>query len=207
MTDVLTPIAIILCAFVCTGVLIVAYGIFKALNKITLMNNPKTENISLKEQSEYNLLLARLLVKIRDEVNSVKVLICRFHNGGCFSNGLHMEKFSVYAETPSNTTPVMQDSFRDIFNTRYPEVFASLVVWGEAIYADIEDCTDINFRNDAKKCGFKSVNLFLVKQLDGKEEGFVGVNYKDTHVMTQEERSKITSELATIRGFLNMTKK
>jgi hypothetical protein len=101
----------------------------------------------------------------------------------------------------------MQDTYRDILNTRYPEVFSSLVVWGEYICADINDCTDASFKADALKCGFNSVNLFLVKQLDGTEEGFVGVNYKQTHVMTPEERSKITNELPTIIGFLNMTKK
>lgn len=201
-------IAIALFSILALGILIVAYGIFKALNRIIVNPIPKETVITLKKSSEYNLLLARLILKLRDELNSCKILVARFHNGGFFNNGMHMEKFSVYMETPSANSliPCMQDNYRDVFNSRYPEVFAQLVVWGEYICTDIEDCIDVNFKNDAKKCGYGSVNLFLVKQLDGTEEGFIGVNFKNTHLMTQEERSKVIDQLPTIRGFLNMTK-
>jgi hypothetical protein len=199
-------LAIVFVGFIGAGVMLVGYAIYRALNKLIVNPPVKASPVSLKVQSEYNLLLARLLVKIRTDLNCCNVLVARFHNGGIFNNGLHMEKFSVYSETPSDLCPIMQDGYRDIFNTRYPEVFSHLVVWGEYICADVDDCTDINFRNDAKKCGYGSVNLFLVKQLDGTEEGFIGVNYRETHVMTLEERSKVTSELPSIRGFLNMTK-
>lgn len=205
--NILTIIVVFLAILIAFGVLIVAYGINRALNKL-IVQPPKQNPLTLRKSTEYNLLLARLILKMRDEVNSCKILVARFHNGGFFNNGLHMEKFSVYMETPSanSTIPCMQDGYRDVFNTRYPEVFSQLIVWGEYICTDINDCTDINFKNDAKKCGFQSVNLFLVKQLDGTEEGFVGVNYKDTHFMTPEEREKIKVNLPTVRGFLNMTK-
>jgi hypothetical protein len=200
-------IVIVLFAILAAGILLVAYGIFKALNKIIVNPSPKKEPINLRSSSNYNLLLHRLLIKIKDLLNAPKVFVGRFHDGGEFNNGLHMEKFSIWAETPSSNDkiPILQDYFRDIFNTRYPEIFPHLIVWGEYLCADLDCCEDIGFKRDFKRLGFCSVNFFLVKQLDNTEEGFVGICYRDTHVMTPEERSKVTSELATIRGFLNMT--
>jgi len=192
------------------GIIIVAYGIFKALNRlvINIPAKPVKINFPLKQSIEYDLLLSRTLQKLKDELNATKVLVARFHNGGNFYNGLAMKKFSVYMETASSnsTIPCMQDTYRDVMNSRYPEVFSHLVVWGDYICSDIADCLDTNFKNDAVKCGFVSVNLFLIKQLNGVEEGFVGINFRTGEVMTPEQRSKVTEAIPKILGMLNMSK-
>jgi hypothetical protein len=191
------------------GLLTVGIGLSKALNRVSIPSKKPTYiNYPLKKSIEYDLLLSRLLHKIKDELNATKIVVARFHNGGNFYNGLAMKKFSIYMETASanSTIPCMQDTYRDVLNTRYPEVFNHLVVWEDYICADIGDCIDINFKQDAKRCGFKSVNLFLIKQLNGVEEGFVGINFNYTHVMTPEQRSIVTEEIPKILGMLNMTK-
>jgi len=197
----------ILILVVIVGFGIILWELIKALKYFSPAPNLKPLHISLKKSSEYNLILSRKLYELKFTLNASKILITRFHNGGNYLNGMAMMKFSVYMETASElaSCPIMCDNFRDVLNTRYPIAFSHLLSsWEEYICSDIDDCMDMNFKIDAKKCGFKSVNLFLIKQLNDTEEGFIGINYKDSHVMTSQERETVRNMLPTFRGLLNM---
>lgn len=80
----------------------------------------------------------------------------------------------------------------------------TLVTMGSYIVHDVNDCCDYNFRKDMAIYGFKSTHLFLIEQVDGTEEGFIGVNFDRTRVLTQEEKHKIEDKIPWILSELNM---
>jgi hypothetical protein len=93
-----------------------------------------------------------------------------------------------------------------VLNSRYPVAFEILGLTGQFFVSDVEDCIDLNFKSDMKKYGFKSCYLFLVRQLDGKEEGFIGVNFNSSQVLSAEKRSIITEHIPELLLLINMRK-
>jgi hypothetical protein len=140
------------------------------------------------------------------ELQATKIIIARFHNGGNYVNGLEMKKFSATFETEGGTYIPMMDKCVAVFNSRYSLAFAHLVAMGDYCISERNACEDQNFQHDMKEYDFQSTNLFLMKQFDGRDEGFVGVNFRDTHVMDKEQRNRIKEQIPIIVGLLNMNK-
>jgi len=161
---------------------------------------------SIKENSVYNSIIQKIICKLKIDLSSAKIVIGRFHNGGSFVNGLPMRKFSLAFETAGGTTIPMMDKNVGVMNSRYPTAFAQLATIDEYFISDVEDCTDLNFKQDMKSWGFNACYLFLIRQFDGKENGFIGINFKYTTVLTAEQRQLVQEQMPRIMGLLNMEK-
>lgn len=188
---------------------IVLIGIVAVLHKLFAKtapikpSTPKT-HISIKSASLYDTEIYRVVKQIQQEVNASKVIIARFHNGGVFRNGLDMEKFSITHETPLGSDFPLQDKCVAVLNSRYASAFLHLATCGDYCISDIEDCPDPNFKQDMRHYGFKSTYLFLIKQFDGSDEGFIGLNFRETKVLNQEQRNKVENHIPRLLGLLNM---
>jgi hypothetical protein len=202
MIDILTLLAFVLLIILIIGMNIVFYKHFNKSEK----KNSQYGKVSMREASRYDVDIARVIWQIREDVGSCKITINRFHNGGNFANGQPMRKFTCTHETPGGSTIPFQDKCNGVLNSRYPEAFMNLGTMGEYAVHSVDDCTDRNFKHDMVFHGFKAAYLFLIENPNGSEEGFIGVNFKNTHVMTLEHRQKVKEKIPTVLLLLNMKK-
>lgn len=167
-------------------------------------HNPKKTNYSIKKNSEYDAMIAKTIFKIKDMVGADKVTLSRFHNGGFFCNGLEMMKYTVTHETPYGSTYPLQNTQNAILISRYPTAMTTLATFGYWIVHDINDCTDPNFKKDMEHFGFKATYLILIRQLDGSEEGFIGLNWNKSHVIEEDKYQAVKAELPYLLSLVNM---
>ena len=164
------------------------------------------EYLSLQRCSNVDKEIIGILLRTRIELRSCKVALMRFHNGGKFANGFDMKKFTTTHETASDTIEPLMDKCVGVLNSRYPVAFEILGLTGQFFVSDVDDCIDLNFKADMKKYGFKCCYLFLIRQHDGKEEGFVGVNFTTTKILDPEQRSIVTEHIPELLSLINMKK-
>ena len=191
------------------GVAMVVY-FFNRITRAQL--NPKPEPkekklFQMKESAVYDVMIDREICEIKKTVQADKVILGRFHNGGYFANGMDMKKFSITHETPLGSIEPMMDRNQAVLNSRYPVAFLELVTLDYYMVSEVNDCTDPNFKRDMCKYGFCSGYLFMIKQFDGSDEGFIGVFFKTTKVMMQEQRENVTDSIPTLLGLVNMVNK
>lgn len=159
---------------------------------------------SLKENAVYDVEINRLVYEIKLNVAACKIIVGRFHNGGFFNNALPMQKFTVTHETPLGSAVPLQACGQGVLNSRYPEAMLCLATLEIYDVYDVVDCKDPNYKHDMEKFGFKSSFMFLINQFDGEEEGFIGINYQHTHVMTPEQKDKVRDAIPRLLGLINM---
>jgi len=182
--------------------------LYTLLYKLT--NSPITKaisktTISLQKDSYCNAEVQRILIRLRLELGAAKVTLARFHNGGCFANGLDMKKFTVTHETSSSVShPPMMDRCVGVMNSRYGIAFETLSSQHQYVVVDVEDCVDLNFKEDMKFYGFKACNLFLIKQKDGMDEGILTVHFAFTRLLTPEERDICKDQIPRILDLINL---
>jgi len=191
---------------VSTTLLYVSYTLYKAIVKPENINSKWYNKHSVKDDSIHNLVIQKILCQLKKDLCATKIIIGRFHNGGNYVNGLPMKKYSLTHETAGGTESPMMDKGVGVLNSRYSEAFAQLATLGEYCIADMEDCGDDNFKRDMKLYGFRATYLFLIRQFDDKEDGFIGVNFKDTRVVDKEHRHMVIEQIPRIMGLLNMEK-
>jgi len=202
-----TPLTIIMQFCIIIGV---AISVILFYNYIQKIKPPPCQDaiiksyINLGKESTYNKEVYAILVRLRLELQSAKVGLMRFHNGGKFSNGHDMKKFTATHETASDTIEPFMDKCIGVLNSRYPVALETLWYHETYFVADVEDCNDLNFKSDMKRYGFKACYLFLIKQVDGKHEGFIGINFTHTEVLSTEKREIIKGEIPKILSLINM---
>jgi hypothetical protein len=200
-----TPIDVITLLLI--GVLTLGWLKFYKLVKPAAVKIANDANqYSVKEDSCYSTIVQKIICKLKFELKSTKIVIGRFHNGGNYVNGLPMKKFTLTHETAGGTDLPMMDKCVAVLNSRYSQAFAQLATLYDYCVADVNDCPDLNFKRDMELWKFKSCYLFLMRQFDGKEDGFVGVNFKYTNVMSKEQRHMVEEQIPRIIGLLNMQK-
>lgn len=183
----------------------VLYKLLKQIGINTIVK-PQKQIISLEKDAYCNAEVQRMLIRVKLELHACKVLLARFHNGGCYANGLDMKKHTVTHETAGGT--ISNDSLMDkcvgVLNSRYGIGFEVLAATHQYVVSDSEDCLDSNFKADMGRHGFKSCYLFLIKQRDGIDEGFIGVNFKETMVLTAEQRDIVLEQIPRLLDLINM---
>jgi len=188
--------------------IIFIYLLHKIVDKVNIgVQKKEGTRVTVKDDAVFNVQINRLIYKLKTELHADKVCIARFHNGGSFANGFDMKKFSITHETPLPHDEPMMHHNQAILNSRYPDAFLHLVSLESYIVHDVELCTDPNFKSDMKRYGWASTMLFLIRQFDGTDEGFIGINFKLTRVLTDEEYGKIKEVMPTLLGLINMTQK
>jgi hypothetical protein len=159
---------------------------------------------SIRDRALYDVEINRLIFKLKSDLKADKVSVCRFHNGGTFNNGWDMKKFSCTHETPGGSIKPLHDTAQGILNSRYSEAILSLVTLDTYSVEDRRDCIDPNFKADMEKLGHESTHLFLIRQFDGRDEGFICIAYNRTFVMDEEKREIVKNEIPRILGLVNM---
>ncbi len=202
-----TPLSIVMQVMfiiVCMAILYVAHKYFNVFTKSLNKDDIIKQYLTLQKESTYNKEISGILVRLKLELQSAKVGLMRFHNGGKFANGIDMKKFTATHETASDTIEPFMDKCVSVLNSRYPVAFEILGISGQFVVSDVDDCVDLNFKADMKKYGFKSCYLFLINQAEGHHEGFIGINFTQTTVLDAQKRAIVNEQIPRILALINM---
>ena len=149
----------------------------------------------------------RLLFELALKIKANNIALFRFHNGGHYKNNFPMNKFTCIMEVRTGgLTKPMQDDYNGALVERYAESMSCLTYLDEYFVTDIEFCNDKKVQDDANKYGHKSIYLFLIRQLNGEPEAFIGVNYYALTKMSNEDKTEVRMLHNKILNGLNMVK-
>jgi hypothetical protein len=165
------------------------------------------KSISFADEARFNKKLDEIMFNIWEKSHAGSVFIARLHNNGYWNNGRSMKKFTVILEKCNPTIPSIQQEYKDVLCSRYPEAMDFLFYHGMYFCSDMSLCHDKNLRRDFQsKYGLSSVFFFLIRQANGDktEEAFIGLLFKDQAVLNQEKIDYVKSLRFDILGLLNM---
>ena len=187
--------------------LLVLYRIAQKFLNSPILKTVQPLEVPLKREVYCDAEIYRIIIRLKYELNAAKVFVGRFHDGGVFANGLRMRKFTITHETISMnrlSQRNMMDHFVGTMNSKYCISFEALLVQGIFAVSDIEDCIDLNLKSDMEKFGFKAVYLFLLRQHSGIEEGFVGIGFNETTVLSSEQKDLVSEACEHIIDLMNL---
>lgn len=202
-----TAIAQIVFGMIVLVALLVLYRIAQKFLNSPVIKTIQPLEIPLKREIYCDAEIYRIIIRLKYELNAAKTFIGRFHDGGVFVNGLRMKKFTITHETVSsgkNNSCPMMDTFVGTMNSRYCMAFEALMVQELFCTSDMSDCIDLNFRADMESFGFQAVYLFLLKQRSGMEEGFIGVGFRESTVLSSEQRDVVREAGDRIIDLMNL---
>jgi hypothetical protein len=205
LIDIATIIALFLfMAFVIVAFIIFYHKMAPAADRIV----SSQVEVSLRQTIQYEKAIDKILMRIKLELNAFDVYVARFHNGGSFNNGTRMKKFSIpYGKASSTIRELVRWKFYDKFCSHWPDVIDQMLVMNEYCCSDIKDCNDLTFKKDMEYYDFKSCHLFLICQddLSRSPEGFIAINFKESKVLTKEERDIVKNEIPRLLSLMNLT--
>jgi hypothetical protein len=208
---IITPIDVVtlmLVAAIMAGMIIFYKMIRPAALQIIRGNG---DELPIRQTVHYETSIVEILRELKIEFNVSDVYLARFHNGGNFTNGTRMKKFSVpYEIAMADIKELVRWRFYDKFCSHWADVIDELFVMGEYLKPDISNkilCRDDNFRKDMDVYGFMSVFIFLICQQDKAHtpEGFLALNYTSRRFLTQEDQDSIKSEIPKLLSLMNLT--
>jgi len=115
-----------------------------------------------------------------------------------------MKKNTMTHETPEPRKEPMMDCNVSVLNSRYPTAMMTLTTMGNYTVSDVNDCDDPSFKREMVKRDYKSACLFLIRNFDGTDEGFLSIYSNQTKVMFQEDKEKVMVKLPKLLGLINM---
>jgi len=163
--------------------------------------------VSFGDEARYNKMLDQIMFTLETQLRASNVFLARFHNNGHWNNGRNMKKFTIMLEKLSPTAQSIQQDYKDVLCSRYPEAMDFLMFYHTYQQADMSLCKDPNIKRDfLTKYGYTSLYFFLIQQANGDrtEEAFIGILYKEAHVMSREQADLVKSKRFDVLGLLNM---
>lgn len=199
-----TAIAQIVFGLIVLVALLVLYRIAQKFLNSPVIKTIQPLEVPLKREIYCDAEIYRIIIRLKYEFYALKVFIGRYHDGGIFANGLRMKKFTITHETAGGGDKPMMDIFVGTMNSRYCIAFEGLIAQEIFCVSDIEDCVDLNLRDDMRKYGFKALYLFLIRQRNGIEEGFLGIGFRETTVLSEEQRDVVREQIGHILDLINL---
>jgi hypothetical protein len=222
MTDASNDILVAILTSVISSATVLTSIWFKIyLDKRKITNNL----VSREDKSLFYLEMDQVCSSIRESVSADGSYLAYFHNGGMFTNGIAMDKFTVVGEDYNQY--VKFSSYKKLYaaiminyiayayhrlltNNKYQA--CSTLPCGDNCKApnscDLrqEVVADLSFRNDLIKRKISNVYMYLIK--DPKTEkpiGFFALEYINSHVMNDTDDSKIWKHQNKLSRLLSMT--
>lgn len=151
------------------------------------------------------------LLEIQNEIESDRIWIAQFHNGGHFyPTGKSIQKFSIIYEVDSPGVSSIQSNFQNIPVNLFSKSI-NQILEGETIrIANFKDkaIPTYGLRYIAEETGCKSGYLFAVNSLDGKFISMLGIDFvRQTKSLSKETINDIENTASAIGGLLGELKK
>ena len=151
------------------------------------------------------------LLEIQNEIESDRIWIAQFHNGGYFyPTGKSIQKYSIIYEINSPGTTSIQSNFQNIPINLFSKSINHILEEGIICIPDFKDpkTPTYGLRYIAEETGCKSGYLFAINSLDGKFISMMGIDFtKETITLTEETINEIKNTASAIGSLLGEYKK
>jgi len=176
-----------------------------AVNWVKLKMENKDANIPMKDALETSTLIDTQLEQMMEELECDRVCIAQFHNGGYFyPTGRSIQKFSIFYEKCTPTTPNIQQTFQNIPVSLFPKVLSKVYKDNELSINDVtteEDTYGLEYLTT--QFGTKSVCLVGLHSLDNHLIGALCISYQSSHHTTKDEWIYIRQKVGVIGTLLS----
>lgn len=201
MTDTVTTI---ITATISSITVLIAIWYKDYLNKRNAIKN----TISREDKSMFYLEMDKTCNLIRESLKADGSYLAYFHNGGVFTNGITMDKFTVVGED-YNEIIHCQSYKKWYYATMINYIsygYHRLLTTGRYGAFNIEDVSDLSFKNDLIKRKIKSFYMFLIKDpVTDKPVGFFSLEYINSFDLPKFHESEIWKHQNKLSRLLSMT--
>lgn len=197
--SLLEAIIVILAAFISgmLGPLLVRYIVKKKIDA-------KHQKDPISKDLDINVLIDDQLEQIKEELNTDRVWISQFHNGGNFyPTGKSMQKFSLVYEQIRPGIKPMRETYSNIPVSLFTKSLKYLYDNDEIILPNVTE-DNLGLRSFADELGNKSSYMFALKSLHGDFLGTMGVEYCLNHrELLEPEIQDLRIQAAAIGSLLS----
>lgn len=163
--------------------------------------------VSAQDKSLFYLEIDKICGTIRNNVSADAVYIAYFHNGGIFSNGVTMDKFTVVGEDYSDKSCILsyKKQYSGMMINYMPYSYHRLLIDNKYSFNVKFETTDISFKKDLIRRKMSCVYMFLIKDpVSDKPLGFFAIEFskENDHPINESIVWKYQNKLARL---LNMT--
>lgn len=168
------------------------------------MSNKKPST-PMKDALEIGTVIDNQLEDMLDELECDRVWITQFHNGGHFyPTGKSIQKFSIFYEKTSPTTPSIQTTFQNIPVSLFPKALSEIYKEGELVVFDTTlPGETYGVEILTTQFGTKSVCMVALHSLDGHVIGVLGISYKEPKYLEKEDWIHIREKAGVIGTLLS----
>lgn len=166
------------------------------------------ENDIIREDLEKNLVIDQELSSISDELNSDRIWITQFHNGGHFLlSNKSIQKFSITYEITKPGVSSATQIFKEIPISLYSRAMNELLNSGFIFISDFEDPKIATFglKTGAEATG--TVATYVVALYDiatNRCIGSLGIDYSEKTELTHEQTDLLFEKSNRIAGYLSV---
>lgn len=164
--------------------------------------------ISREDKSMFYLEMDKTCNIIRESLKADGSYLAYFHNGGVFTNGIAMDKFTVVGEDYNEfmRCPSYKKIYYSTMINYMSFAYHRLLTTGRYGVFDINDISDLSFKNDLSKRKINSLYMFLIKDpITDKPVGFFVLEYINTFDLPKFNESEIWKHQNKLSKLLNMT--
>lgn len=159
--------------------------------------NPVDEAIHL------NTLVDEQLDFIMEELESDRVWVAQFHNGGHFyPTGKSIQKFSIFYEKIAPGAVTIQHTFQNVPCSLFPKALAQLYKEGELAIPTYEG-EDYDLTGVSAPYGTKSFYMIALDDLHGHFIGVMAIAYNKEHKLSKDEWIFIRQKAGVIGTLLD----
>ena len=139
-----------------------------------------------------------------EELGCDRIWIGQFHNGGHFyPTGKSIQKFSIFYEKLTPSTPPLQHIFQQIPVSLFPKALSKLYKDGELSIIDFKNDEGYDLNLFSRDFGTKSFYMVAIDDLDDHFIGLIGIAFNNQeHKLSQEEWIFIRQKVGAIGSLL-----
>lgn len=159
---------------------------------------------SVKEAIDFNELVDYQLETIMEELGCDRIWIGQFHNGGHFyPTGKSIQKFSIFYEKLTPSTPPLQHIFQQIPVSLFPKSLSKLYKDGELSIIDFKNDEGYDLSLFSRDFGTKSFYMVAIDDLNDHFIGLIGIAFNNQkYKLSQEEWIFIRQKVGAIGSLL-----
>ena len=175
------------------------------VNWFKIKMEKKDTSTPMRDALETSTLIDTQLEQIMDELESDRIWIAQFHNGGYFyPTGRSIQKFSIFYEKCTPETPTIQNTFQNIPVSLFPRVLSKIYKDNELSIedVDIEDDT-YGLEYITTQFGTKSICMVGLHSLDNHLIGVLAISSQNPHHITKDEWIYIRQKVGVVGTLLS----
>jgi len=142
------------------------------------LENKKKKKDPVGNALKHTVLVDEKLMDLRNDLDSCRVWVSQFHNGGNFyPTGASIQKFSIFYEALKPGAPGIKHIFQNIPVSLFAKPTNHIYEEGELLIPNYKQHEDFGLKEIAEGTNARSSYVFALNSIEGDFIGTMGVEY------------------------------